>query len=191
MRIGYARVSTNDQDPTLQLDALHAANCERIYTETASGAQRDRPELTAALEYMREGDTLVVWKLDRLARSLRQLIETVGSLQDQGINFVSITDPIDTTTAAGRLIFHVFASLAEFERAQIGERTRAGLASARARGRLGGRPHALSETDISAAKALLSDPHITMAQVARRLNVAPSTLYRHLPGGRSSLDNPA
>ena len=187
MRIGYARVSTTDQNPGLQIDALEGAKCERIFTETASGAQRDRPELAAALDYMREGDSLVVWKLDRLARNLRQLIETVESLQDRGINFVSITDPIDTTSAAGRLIFHVFASLAEFERAQIGERTRAGLASARARGRLGGRPPALKEKDVAAAKAMLSDPDITVVQVARRLNVAPSTLYRHLPGGRGNI----
>ena len=187
MQVGYARVSTNDQNPKLQIDALEKVECERIFVEKASGAQRDRPELAAALEYMREGDTLVVWKLDRLARSLKQLVETVENLDERGINFTSLTDPIDTTSATGRLIFHVFASLAEFERGIIGERTRAGLASARARGRLGGRPPALKENDVAAAKAMLRDPTITVEQVAKRLDVAPSTLYRHLPGGRGGL----
>ncbi len=187
MQVGYARVSTNDQNPKLQIDALEEVKCERIFTEKASGAQRDRPELAAALEYMREGDTLVIWKLDRLARSLKQLVETVESLSERGINFVSLTDPIDTTSATGRLIFHIFASLAEFERELIGERTRAGSASARARGRLGGRPPSLKENDVAAAKAMLSDPTITVEQVAKRLDVAPSTLYRHLPGGRRGL----
>ena len=187
MLIGYARVSTNEQNPELQLDALKQAGCEKIFTEKASGAQRDRPELHAALSYMRSGDTLVVWKLDRLARSLKQLIETVEALEEQGTGFKSLTETIDTTTSGGKLIFHIFAALAEFERSIIRERTRAGLASARARGRLGGRPISLSENDISAAKALLSDPEITVEQAAERLGVATSTLYRHIPGGRSSL----
>lgn len=187
MRIGYARVSSADQNHKLQTDALLAADCDKIFLETASGAQRDRPELSAALDYMRDGDTLIVWKLDRLARPLRQLIYTVVGLQAKGINLISLSDPIDTTMAAGRLIFHVFASLAEFERVQIAERTRAGLASARAQGRLGGRPRALNDDDLAAAKAMLADPQITVAQLAQRLNFAPSTLYRQLPGGRSSI----
>ena len=187
MLVGYARVSTNDQDPTLQCDALERAGCEKIFTETASGAQRDRPELKATLDYLRLGDTLVVWKLDRLARSLRQLIDTVESLDSKGISFRSLTESIDTTTAGGKLIFHVFGALGEFERALIRERTNAALASARSRGRLGGRPPALKPADITVAKALLRDPNITAEEVARRLNIAPSTLYRHLPGGRNAI----
>ena len=140
MLVGYARVSTQDQNPDLQLDALKAAGCEKVFTEKASGGQRDRPELAAALSYMRPGDSLVVWKLDRLARSMPQLIDTVSTLEDQGIGFRSLTEAIDTTTAGGKLVFHIFGALAEFERSVIRERTRAGLKAARDRGRKGGRP---------------------------------------------------
>ena len=185
MLIGYARVSTQEQDLALQLDALKAAGCERTYEERASGAQRDRPELKAALGYMRDGDTLVVWKLDRLARSLKQLIDTVEDLGSRGIGLRSLTEAIDTTTSGGKLIFHIFAALAEFERAVIRERTLAGLAAARARGRKGGRPPALAAKDLAAAKAMLRDPEITVSEIARGLGVAPSTLYRHLPRARS------
>ncbi|MBZ0300246.1 MAG: recombinase family protein [Anaerolineae bacterium] len=188
MLIGYARVSTQDQNPEMQHDALTAAGCEKIFTEKASGAQRDRPQLQAALEYMRAGDTLVVWKLDRLARSLKQLIETVELMEQQQIGFRSLTEAIDTTSPGGKLVFHIFAALAEFERGIIRERTQAGLAAARARGRTGGRPPALSDEDMTAARALLSDPDITMEQVARRIGVSPSTLYRHFPGGRSAVN---
>lgn len=184
MLVGYARVSTQDQKPHLQTDALQAAGCEKLFTEKASGAQRDRPELNAALEYIRARDTLVVWKLDRLARSIKQLIETVEDLEKRGIGFKSLTENIDTTTSGGKLIFHIFASLAEFERSIIRERTKAGLEAARARGRRGGRPASLSEKDIQAAKAMLANPEITVEDVAKRLNVATSTLYRHMPGGR-------
>lgn len=187
MFVGYARVSTQDQNPALQLDALTAAGCEKVFTEKASGAQRDRPELAAALSYMRAGDSLVVWKLDRLARSLPQLIETVAALEDQGIGFRSLTEAIDTTTAGGKLVFHIFGALAEFERSVIRERTRAGLKAARDRGRKGGRPPALSASDLAAAKALLRDPAITVDEVATRLKVSSATLYRHLPGGRSGI----
>lgn len=186
MLVGYARVSTQDQNPSLQTDALQAAGCERVFTEKASGAQRDRPELTAAISYMRPGDTLVVWKLDRLARSMKQLIETVEGLEDRGIGFRSLTEAIDTTTPGGKLVFHIFGSLAEFERAIIKERTRAGLDAAKARGRIGGRPAKLSPEDLKAAKALLADPSITVGDVAKRLGVAPATLYRHMPGGRGA-----
>ena len=157
------------------------------YLEKASGAERDRPELKAALDYIRAGDTLVVWKLDRLARSLKQLIETVEEMEGRGIEFKSLTENIDTTTSGGKLVFHIFASLAEFERSIIRERTQAGLDAARARGKRGGRPPSLTEKDIQAAKAMLVDPDITIEEVARRLNVAPLTLYRHMPGGRGSI----
>ena len=187
MRIGYARVSSQDQNPDLQLDALRAAGCKRIFVEKASGAQRERPELGAALDYMRSGDTLVVWKLDRLARSMKQLIETVEGMEVRGIGLRSLTEAIDTTTAGGKLIFHIFGALAEFERAIIRERTRAGLEAARARGRQGGRPPKLTPQDLAAAKAMLADPSFTVADVARRLGVSPATLYRHLPAARSQL----
>ena len=185
MLVGYARVSTHEQNPDLQLDALRAAGCEKVFIEKASGAQRDRPELKAALAYMRERDVLVVWKLDRLARSVKQLIETVENLDARGAGFRSLTEAIDTTTAGGRLVFHIFGALAEFERSIIRERTKAGLDAARARGRTGGRPPGLVADDLNAARALLSDPNITVVEVANRLGVSPSTLYRHLPGGRS------
>jgi DNA invertase Pin-like site-specific DNA recombinase len=190
MLIGYARVSTQEQDPTLQLDALHASGCEKVYTEQASGAQRERPQLQAALDYMRVGDTLVVWKLDRLARSLRQLIDTVEHLQTRAMGLRSLTEAVDTTTSGGTLVFHLFAALAEFERAIIRERTQSGLQAARRRGRLGGRPPALTAQDLTEARALLRDPAISVEQVAKRLGVAPSTLYRHLPGGRSAVAPP-
>jgi DNA invertase Pin-like site-specific DNA recombinase len=186
MLVGYARVSTQDQEPALQLDALRKAGCEKIFTEKASGAQRDRPELEAATGYMRKGDTLVVWKLDRLARSVKQLIETVEGLGEQGIGFRSLTEAIDTTTNGGRLVFHIFAALAEFERSIIRERTIAGLEAARARGRKGGRPPALTAKDLAAAKAMLRDLEITVSEITRRLGVVPSTLYRHLPKARAA-----
>ncbi|GJE02708.1 DNA-invertase hin [Methylobacterium isbiliense] len=189
MLVGYARVSTQDQRPELQLDALRQAGCERIFVEKASGASLERSELTAALSYMRAGagDVLVVWKLDRLARSLRQLIETVEGLEQRGIGFRSLTEAIDTTSAGGRLTFHIFGAMAEFERSIIRERTRAGLDAARARGRKGGRPPALTKKDLAATRAMLTDPEITMEEVAARLKVAASTLYRHLPGGRGAM----
>ena len=187
MVVGYARVSTLDQNPALQITALTNAGCVRIFTEKASGAQRERPELKAALDYTRAGDTLVVWKLDRLARSLRQLIETVEDLHTRGIELRSLTESIDTATPGGRLVFHIFGALAEFERAVIRERTSAGLQAARERGKKGGRPRTLGPKDLAAAKALLADPAIRVEDVAARLKVSPATLYRHLPGGRSAV----
>lgn len=186
MLIGYARVSTRDQKPHLQLDALQEAGCERIFKETVSGAKRERPELQSALDFMRTGDTLVIWKLDRLARSTRQLLDTVEGLAQRGIALKALTQDIDTTTSGGRLIFTVFGAIAEFEREIIRERTRAGLDAARLRGHKGGRPRALAEKDLKQARALLADPEITVEDVARRLGVGSSTLYRYLPAARQT-----
>lgn len=183
--VGYARVSTQDQKQELQTDALQKSGCEKIYKEKASGAQRERPALNAALEYLREGDTLVVWKLDRLARSLRQLIETVELLENRNIGFRSLTENIDTTTPSGKLVFHVFGALSEFERSIIRERTKAGLLAAKARGRTGGRPPSLNENDIKVAKTLLSDNAITAKEVADRIGVSVSTLYKYLPKAKT------
>ena len=191
MLIGYARVSTRDQKAHLQLDALRDAGCEKIFEEAASGARRDRPELNAALDFMRSGDTLVVWKLDRLARSTRQLLETVEMFERRKIGLKTITQNIDTTNAGGRLIFTVFGAIAEFEREIIRERTRAGLDAARSRGRKGGRPRSLSDKDLKQARALLTDPEITVEEVARRFGVGPSTLYRYLPAARQAAQDEA
>ena len=181
MLIGYARVSTLDQSLDLQTRALNQAGCERIFTETRSGAQKDRPELQAALAFARSGDTVVVWRLDRLARSLRQLIDVVAELKTGGVELKSLTESIDTSTPGGNLIFHVFAALSEFERELIRERTRAGLDAARAVGRVGGRPRALKDDDLAVARALLADKNISTAEVARGLGVSQGTLYRYLP----------
>jgi DNA invertase Pin-like site-specific DNA recombinase len=168
MLIGYARVSTVDQNLALQRDALTEAGCQKIFTEQMSGAVTDRPALHDALEFARSGDTLIVWKLDRLARSMKQLIETVENLRVRGIGFRSLTEALDTTTAQGRLVFHMFGALAEFERSLIRERTQAGLAAARRAGRTGGRPPKLTDDDIEAAKAMLANPDIGVTQIAHR-----------------------
>ncbi len=186
MLIGYARVSTQDQDPELQVKALKKAGCEKIFVEKASGAKRDRPELQSAIDYARTGDTIVVWKLDRLARSLKQLIETVEGLEGRGIGFQSLTETIDTNSPGGRLVFTIFGGLAEFERSIIKERTRAGLEAARSRGRIGGRPRSVSDEDIAAAKAMLKDPEISVRQVAKRIGCSEATLYRYLPAARAN-----
>jgi DNA invertase Pin-like site-specific DNA recombinase len=177
-KIGYARVSTDDQNLDLQRDTLGKAGCGDIYQEKASGKNAERPELTHCLRALREGDTLVVWRLDRLGRSLPNLVQIVGQLQDRGVAFESISEKIDTSSAAGKLIFHLFASLAEFERNLIRERTNAGLAAARARGRKGGRPAKLGEKEIREIKALLRDPDVRVTDVARRYGVGRATLYK-------------
>lgn len=183
--IGYARVSTLDQKPQLQLDALKAAGCGKLFVEKASGAKEDRPQLQAALDYLRAGDTLVVWKLDRLARSMKQLLQVVDQLKERNIGFRSLTEAIDTTTAAGELFFHIFGALAQFERSIIRERTNAGLKAALARGRRGGRPTRVKAEDIQAALALLSDPEISVRKAAEKLGLSVSALYRHAPALRS------
>ncbi len=176
MRIGYARVSTQDQKPELQLDALAAAGCEQVFHEKMSGRVRDRPELEACLKALRQGDTLVVWRLDRLGRSLKDLVEIIHGLQGRGIGFQSLTESIDTTTAGGRLVFHVFGALAEFEHNLIRDRTVAGLAAARARGRMGGRRPKLSKADVRKAAAMLKDPMMTKTEVAAHFGISRVTL---------------
>ena len=158
---------------------------ERIFSEKASGAQRERPELMKAIEYMREGDILVVWKLDRLARSLKQLIETVHLLESRNIGIRSLTEAIDSSTSGGKLIFHIFGAPAEFERSIIKERTMAGLEPARKAGRKGGRPPALSAIDLESAKSLLKDSKHTVDEIAEHLGISSATLYGYFPGGRS------
>ena len=188
MIIGYARVSTQDQNPQLQLDALNGVTCEQVFHETATGTFRDRPELTACLRTLRKGDSLVVWKLDRLARSLKDLVEIVHDLNQRGVGFRSLTESIDTTSSGGRLVFHIFGALAEFEHSLIKERTIAGLAAARARGRKGGRKPALSPTDVRKAAAMLSDPNITKAEVAKHFSVSRVTLNAAL--ARAGIQDP-
>jgi DNA invertase Pin-like site-specific DNA recombinase len=151
-----------------------------------SGAVAERPALHDALEFARSGDTLIVWKLDRLARSMKQLIETIENLRVRGIGLRSLTEALDTTTAQGRLVFHMFGALAEFERSLIRERTKAGLAAARRVGRIGGRPPKLTEDDLDVARALLANPDIGVTQIAHRLGVSPATLYRYLPAARTA-----
>lgn len=182
--IGYARVSTSEQDPALQIDALRGVGCERIFVDHATGATTSRAELEKAQAFLRPGDTLVVWRLDRLGRSLRDLVELVNWLDEQDVMFKSITESIDTSTSGGRLIFHVFASLAEFERELIRERTMAGLEAARARGRKGGRPTVMTKKKLAIARQMIAETddsgrHAhTISDVAAVLNVSRATLYR-------------
>ena len=188
MLIGYARVSTVDQTLALQQDALEKAGCERIFTDTASGAKAERIGLADAAAYAREGDVLVVWRLDRLGRSLKHLIETITSLNERKIGFKSITEAIDTTTSGGKLIFHIFGALAEFERDIIRERTQAGLTAARARGRKGGRPRVLTPKKVQMAQALYNDKTNTINEICRTLSISRATLYRYI---RSSVHRSA
>jgi len=180
MIIGYARVSTSDQNPELQVDALEKAGAEQIFQEKFTGSQRERPELSQCLRMLRKGDVLIVWKLDRLARSLKDLVVLVEGLHERGVGFKSLTESIDTTSSGGRLVFHIFGSLAEFERDLIRERTMAGLQAARARGRKGGRKPAMSDTDTKKAAAMLLDPMITKTEVAAHFGVSRTTLNKSL-----------
>lgn len=181
MNLGYARVSTFDQHLELQEDALTKAGCEKIFRDVASGAIDSHKGLAEAIEFARSGDTLVVWKLDRLGRSLKHLIETVNLLKERGVGLLSLQEKIDTTTSGGKLIFHVFGALAEFERELIRERTNAGLKAARARGRLGGRPPKLTPKQIEMAKRLLNDPTVEVKEICQTLQISRSTLYRYCP----------
>ena len=180
MLIGYARVSTLEQDVTLQTDALQQAGCERIFQDKISGAKADRPGLQEALNYARSGDSIVVWRLDRLGRSLKHLIETVGQLEEQGIGFRSLQESIDTTTSGGRLIFHIFGALTEFERNLIRERTIAGLEAARARGRLGGRPKKLDAKKTELAYQLYDEKKYAVKEICHMLGISKPTLYAYL-----------
>ncbi len=180
MLIGYVRVSTSDQNLDLQMDALESAGCDKIYQDIDSGAKDDRIGLSDVLKYIRKGDTLVVWKLDRLGRSLRHLIDTINQINDQGCYFRSLQENIDTSTTGGKLIFHIFGALAEFERDIIRYRTKAGLTAARKRGRIGGRPKKLNAKKIALAKSLLADKSNTFNEICDILTVSKATLYRYL-----------
>src|SRR5437773_6421346 len=183
MLIGYARISTQDQTLNLQKYALEKICCSKIFTDTASGAKAERTGLNEALEYVREGDTLVVWRLDRLGRSLKHLIETITELNNRKIGFKSIQENIDTTTSGGKLVFHIFGALAEFERDIIKDRTNAGLNAARARGRLGGRPKAKmldSPKKVALAQSLYENRNNTIDEICKTLNVSRATLYRYI-----------
>ncbi|HEY1248131.1 MAG TPA: recombinase family protein [Nitrososphaera sp.] len=180
MLIGYARVSTQDQTLDLQKDALEQIGCTKIFTDTASGATFERKGLDEALAYVREGDTLVVWRLDRLGRSLKHLIETIANLNERKIGFKSIQENIDTTTSGGKLVFHLFGALAEFERDIIRERTLAGLQAARARGRVGGKPKALSPNQQTIAQVLYNDKNNSIDDICKTLGISRATLYRYI-----------
>jgi DNA invertase Pin-like site-specific DNA recombinase len=180
MLIGYARVSTEDQNLDLQRDALEKAGCEQIFTDRVSGTKARRPGLEQALSHLRSGDTLVVWRLDRLGRSLRHLIDTVTDLQEKGVGFKSLTESIDTTTTGGRLVFNIFSSLAQFESEIIKERTQAGLQAARSRGRTGGRPRVLTEKQVEMLRQLAADKNRSVNEICQTLGISRKTFYRYV-----------
>ena len=180
MIYGYARVSTNDQTTDLQRDALERAGCDRILTDVASGARARRPELDHMLDLLREGDTVVVWKLDRLGRSMRNLVDLMSTFDERGVRFRSLTESMDTSTPGGTLVFNIFGSLAQFERDLIRERTRAGLEAARARGRKGGRPAKLDEKQVREVRRLYKSRTVTVGQIAAMIHAGRSTVYRCL-----------
>ena len=180
MLIGYARVSTIDQNLDAQKDALQKAGCEKIITDEVGGSVSDRPGLTQLRNMLREGDTVVVWRLDRLGRTLKHLIEWINELEEQGIGFKSLQESIDTTTSSGKLIFHIFGALSEFERNLIQERTRAGLEAARSRGRQGGRPKKLSQEKQQMAQNLYKSKQYSINQICDMVGVSKTTLYRYL-----------
>lgn len=180
MKIGYARVSTLDQNPELQFDALTAAGCEKVFQDKISGAKADRPGLVEALAFLRTGDNLVVWRLDRLGRSLKQLIEVVEDLEGRGVGFISLQEGFDTTTSGGKLIFQIFGALAEFERNVIRERTNAGLAAARARGRKGGRKEKLTKGQVETMRKMAASKQHTVAEICRVMSISKPTYYRYM-----------
>lgn len=180
IKIGYARVSSDDQNLDLQTDALGKAGCDTLYREKCSGKSANRPELIACLKSLRSGDTLVVWRLDRLGRSLQDLVRIIADLEARSVIFESVTERIETGSATGKLVFHVFAALSEFERNLIRERTNAGLAAARSRGRVGGRPSKLSDKQIREIKLLLADPAASVTDIASQYSVSRATLYKRV-----------
>lgn len=180
MLIGYSRVSSAEQNPDLQYDELINAGCEKVFSDIASGAKTERVQLIEALQYLRKGDVLVVWRLDRLGRSLKHLIEVVTELNERQIGFKSLKESIDTTTSSGKLIFHIFGALAEFERDLIRDRTQAGLKAARARGRLGGRPRKMTDKKITIAQALYDKGNISIDDICKQLGITRGTLYRYI-----------
>ena len=181
MKIGYARVSTNDQNLDLQTDALKQAGCKKIFTDQGmSGAKAERPGLDKALAHIRKKDVLVIWKLDRLGRSLKDLLSIVEGLKEQGAHFASIQDGFDTSTASGKMVFSVIGAMAEYERNLTRERTRAGLAAARARGRMGGRPKALDESQVKVAIALAEADELTINEICSQVGCSRSTYYRQV-----------
>jgi DNA invertase Pin-like site-specific DNA recombinase len=186
MLIGYARVSTQDQNLDLQVEALKKIGCEKIFKEIVSGVKTDRESLNETFSYLRSGDSLVVWRLDRLGRTLKQLIELINSLKEKGIGFVSITEAIDTTTPTGQFFFHITAAFAELERDLIRERTKAGLASARARGRKGGRPKAIDSEAFQMALILYNEKKTTVASISKQFNISKRTFYRYLEDYRKN-----
>lgn len=187
MKIGFSRISTSSQDHALQIDALEKAGCERIFLETISGTRTDRPELAKALEFLRPGDTLVVFALSRLGRNIRQIIDIMDDLNAREIGLHSLTENLETTSVMGRCFVSMLAALNQAETDTLKLRTRHGLAAARARGRVGGRPRSLDDSKLRVAKALIAEGTLTVAEVAGQVGCAPATLYRALPGGRSAV----
>ena len=184
MLVGYARVSTDDQNLNLQRDALDQAGCEQIFKDQLSGAKAERPGLHQALQYARTGDTIVVWRLDRLSRSLKDLIEMVTLLESKGIGLKSLQEAIDTSSSSGKLIFHIFGALAEFERNLIRERTQAGLQAARARGRKGGRPKSLNKDKQALAVKLYDEKKHTVDQICEMMGISKPTLYKYIKAAK-------
>ena len=180
MKIGYARVSTLDQNPELQFDALKAAGCGKTFQDKISGAKADRPGLAEALAYLRPEDSLVVWRLDRLGRSLKDLIGVIEDLEGRKVGFISLQEGFDTTTSGGKLIFQIFGALAEFERNVIRERTNAGLAAARARGRKGGRKEKLTKSQVETMRKMASSKQHTVAEICRVMSITKPTYYRYM-----------
>ncbi len=190
MKIGYIRVSKQEQNEALQRDALKEAGCEKYFSDKITGSTFERKGLEELLAFVRAGDTVVVWKLDRLGRSLKDLIETLNLLKDRGNDFVSLTEKIDTTTPGGKLIFHLMGALAEFERDLIRERTNAGLAAARVRGRVGGRPRRLATNGkVALARRLFADPNHSVPEICSTLGISRSTLYRYVRAAKEALSS--
>ncbi len=187
MKVGYARISTAEQNLNLQEDALKSEGCEQIYKDIASGVRTERPGLEEAVAYLREGDILVVWKLDRLGRSVQHLIQTIKTLNERSIGFKSLQESVDTTTSGGKLIFHIFSALAEFERDLIQERTRAGLKAARARGRMGGRPPLLRSDQVKRMLARYDEEKLTVEEICKIFGISRPSFYNYLNRQKSAI----